>query len=117
MTNYSPYYCSYSPFKIKTMKSILLIFSAALSFQSMGQTIPILSETDLIHKEDLKKKPGWIKVKLDSHFKETDEDSLARFEYYDFCNVYGVYNSTYSKRTGLFSDKPKTVYHRDDEKS
>ncbi len=77
------------------MKTLILIATVLIVASKLfAQDIPTLGEEDLLKKSDLKKKTGWLKVSLDSNFRETS--GTARYEYYEFVNKKGQYNSTYT---------------------
>jgi len=72
------------------MKTIpLLAVAIFLSLKLLAQNTPSISENNLLQKEDIKKKAGWIKIRLDSNFREVANDERTKYEYYDFCNSSG----------------------------
>lgn len=98
---------------MKTTGKILasLLFLLATS-QLFAQDVPDLKDSELLQKSDLKKKPGWIKIELDSAFHETDTDISASYEYYEFVNKKGQYNSTYTTQLPFVKSTSKITYTR-----
>ena len=68
------------------MKKLILFIAILFSVNLSAQETPVLSEAELIHKEDLKKKVGWLKLRVDSNFKEVAKDSPSVYECYVFAD-------------------------------
>ena len=64
----------------------------------LAQDLPALSKNNLLTSSDLKNKSGWISLKLDSKFQETTSTDY-KYEYYEFVNKKGQYNSSYATNT------------------
>jgi hypothetical protein len=92
------------------MKTIILIAAIFIiaSPRLFAQEVPTLKEKDLLEKSDLKKRTGWLKVSLDSNFRETS--GTARYEYFEFVNKKGQYNSTYTHALPLSNRNNKIIY-------
>ena len=84
---------------------LLLIFMSQLLKFVSAQSIPTLSADDFIKKQDIKKKVGWIKIELDSNFRETKNPGLIKHIYYDFVDIKGNLVSTYRGKIAF----PKNV--------
>lgn len=96
--------------RLPMKKNILIPALLVLQLAVSGQTVPLLSENSLIQKNERGTKAGWTKVLLDARFKETKDDSLAFYFYYEFVNTTGHYNSTRSPKTGFPADAARIVY-------
>ena len=92
--------------KAISLALFLVVFSARLL---PAQELPDLKSSDLLARDSMKKKSGWLKVGLDSNFQATWDSATTRYVYYEFVNKKGQYNSTYSKRTP-FPNAPKIEY-------
>jgi hypothetical protein len=66
------------------MRTLALSIFILTSMKLFAQDTPLLSESDLLSKKDLKKNAGWYKVRLDPHFLQTDIDASSVYEYYNF---------------------------------
>jgi hypothetical protein len=81
------------------MKPLTRIFASLFligtTFSLPAQDVPTLTDNDLLHQEDLKKKSGWMKIELDSNFQAIKNNSAVKYAFYEFVNDKGQYNSTY----------------------
>lgn len=100
--------------KMKARIVILLLMTFIYSLNSYGQTTIVTNEYNLINKEDVRKKSGWIKLKLDENFNEVLDDSQATYEYFDFVNIQGYFTATYSSKTLFHNKKFRKVYNKND---
>jgi len=81
---------------MKTYKQILIIFLLLSYSKLSAQEIPNLSNNDFIKAEEIGKKAGWMKISLDSNFQMASNPDAISYEYYEFINLKGNYNSTYT---------------------
>jgi hypothetical protein len=87
------------------MKAYTLLIFIAFSFNSFAQPSLVLNDNDLINKEDLKKHAGWLKLKVDSGFKDVSESAKSTYEYYVFADKKGFWQFQ-------FPDKDFTVAYK-----
>lgn len=90
------------------MKTTTLFILIALSSKLFGQNTPVLSESELLKKEEIKKKVGWIKINIDSNFRETNNTEQVKYEFYTFCKVSGWFN--YMFYEDISSKNYKIIY-------
>jgi len=81
---------------MNSSKTLFGLVFLLISFQLLAQEVPILTSKDLLQKSDLKKKSGWMRISLSSDFQSTEEGNNIKYEYYEFVNEKGQYNSTYT---------------------
>src|SRR6186997_954957 len=85
-----------------------------ISFELLAQDVPVLTSTDLLQKSDIKKKSGWMRISLNSKFQLTDDKNTIKYEYYEFINEKGQYNSSYTSSLPFPKNATKITYSGND---
>jgi hypothetical protein len=89
--------------------SINFIFLFFIVTSVFAQDLPTLTKSDLLTTSDLKNKSGWISLKLDLKFQEVTTSDY-KYEYYEFVNKKGQYNSSYATNTPFPKNAASVIY-------
>ncbi len=81
---------------MKAISQIILII--LFSVKLFAQETPLLMEGELINKEDLKKKAGWLKLRVDSNFKVIAKDAPSVYECYVFADCKGFWQFPFPEK-------------------
>jgi len=95
---------------MKTFNKILLGVMILISTEAVAQEMPSLPSSDLLQSNEVKKKSGWIKIGLDEKFQIASNPNFVKYEYYEFVNTKGQYNSTYTSNLPFPKNSTRVEY-------
>ncbi|HEY6162589.1 MAG TPA: hypothetical protein VI112_15275 [Bacteroidia bacterium] len=86
---------------------ILLFFLFIFSTRLSSQQLPVLTDSDMVSPNDLGKKIGWCKIKLDASFNRTSDEKLAKYECYQFSAQKKFFTNHFFDK----KDNRKKIFH------